>query len=164
MFRFLPTIRRSFQRAFTLVEVLVVVVILGILAAVVTTTFAGAGVNASQKAFVTNLRTFAEVCELYRQRAGMYPADSESGVMPPELSPYLTPREWENSTPIGGAWDNILDSNGVHAAVGVDFNGAPQVQDDLFMIEVDSIFDDGNLMDGVFRKLGDAQYYWVLEL
>ena len=154
----------SFHRAFTLVEILVVVVILGILAAVVATSFAGAGVDAGQKAFITNLRTFAQVCEMYRQQSGVYPADAESGVMPPELSPYLTTREWENGTPIGGVWDHLLDNNGVHAAVGVDFNGVGQTHDDLFMIEIDDAFDDGNLMDGTFQKLSETQYYWILEL
>jgi len=148
---------------FTLIEILVVVVILGILAAVVTTSFANAGTQASQTAFVTNLRTFVDACEYAKMRDGVYPADTSSGVYPPELAESITPGEWVGGTPIGGVWDTELNDSGVSAAVGVHFNGVGETRDDAYMTEVDAIFDDGALATGVFQKLAGGRYYWVLE-
>lgn len=149
--------------AFTLVELLVVVVILGVLAAVITTSFANAGVEAGQKAFATNLKTLASACELYKVQNGVWPADANSGELPPELAPFIKAHQWESPTPIGGVWDVEFNDNGVTAAVGVHFDGTGQTQDDDFMLIVDAIFDDGTLDGGSFRKLAEARYYFILE-
>jgi len=148
---------------FTLIEILVVVVILGILATVVTTSFANAGMQASQTAFATDLRTFVDACEYARMRDGVYPADTSSGVYPPELAASVTPGEWVGGTPVGGVWDTELNDSGVSAAVGVHFNGVGETRDDAYMAEVDAIIDDGDVTNGVFQRLAAGRYYWILE-
>jgi hypothetical protein len=60
-------------------------------------------------------------------------------------------------------WDTELDDNGVHAAVGVHFNGVGNTQDDAYMTIIDVMLDDGDLADGLFRKLDVDRYYYVLE-
>ncbi|MEM7681899.1 MAG: type II secretion system protein [Planctomycetota bacterium] len=152
-------------RAFTLVEILIVVVILGILAAIVVPQFADATTGASQTAFVNNVRSFAQASEAYYHEFGEYFEDAGTGNAPVMLGRYHTPEEWESLTPIGGQWD--AENNGVggyQSAVGVVFGGADTgpTRDDAFMQQVDAIFDDGDLADGAFREIQDDTRYSMI--
>ena len=60
-------------RGFTLVELLIVVIILAILAAIVVPQFADSANDARQSAFSTDLGNMRAVVELYRQQHGTYP-------------------------------------------------------------------------------------------
>ncbi len=60
------TIRRRNRRAFTLVEILIVVIILGILAAVVIPQFADASTDAKLSALQTNLATIRTQLSMYK--------------------------------------------------------------------------------------------------
>ncbi len=65
------------KTAFTLVEILIVVIILGILGAVVIPQFTSAAEDAKRSALVTNLQTIRSQLELYKlQHNGNYPTDS----------------------------------------------------------------------------------------
>ncbi len=150
------------RRAFTLVEILIVVVILGILAAIVVPTFAGATDESRRGAFVESLHSMIQSAEIYQARTGRFIPDSSSGVFPPELDGYIRESDFEGGTPIGGVWDTELNDSGVTSAVGVHFDGTGQTQDDAYMTLVDAIVDDGDLTTGVFRRLAATRYYYVL--
>jgi prepilin-type N-terminal cleavage/methylation domain-containing protein len=61
------------ERGFTLVELLIVVIILAILAAIVVPQFADSANDARQSAYTTDLGNLRAVVELYRQQHGAYP-------------------------------------------------------------------------------------------
>lgn len=66
--------RRRAKKAFTLVEILIVVVILGILAAIVVPQFTNASTEAQAGNVATQLQTIRSQVELYRVRNnGQYP-------------------------------------------------------------------------------------------
>lgn len=152
---------RSYSsRAFTLVEILIVVVILGILAGIVVPQFAGATQEARVGAFVTSLKAYADTCEYYAAREGRFPVDGSSGQVPVGLETYVEEAEWEAPTPLGGDWDTEFNDSGVSAAVGVHFNSDPNPGDPVMTL-VDEQIDDGDLSTGIFQKLGDDRYYYI---
>ena len=154
--------RSSCKRGFTLVEVLIVVVILGVLAGIVIPVFAGASDDAERTTFVSNIRTFAAAAEFFRSRTGQYLEDSNSGTCPTGFEDYIQENRWENGTPLGGVWDAELNSFGITSAIGVHFNGQGATRNAAYMQEVDQLFDDGNLETGGFRQIAGDRYYYII--
>ena len=148
-------------KGFTLVEILIVVIILGILAALVIPGMAGVARSTEQAAFIREVKVYADAAMVFRVRTGGFLEDAEPGVVPPGFEEYVDGDDWVQPTPIGGQWDCLLDDLGVVAAIGVDFG--EETKDDDFMIEIDLTFDDGDLGDGMFRKLGEGQFCYVIE-
>lgn len=149
------------QPAFTLVEILIVVVILGILAAIVVPRFAGATQDARIGTFITNIKTYADACEFYNAREGRYPVDGSSGEVPAGMESYIDEHEWTARTPLDGLWDTEYNDSGVAAAVGVHYFTGVNPGDSVMLL-VDTRFDDGNLSTGSFQRLDADRYYYVL--
>lgn len=66
-------VRRTIRKGFTLVEILIVVVILGILAAIVVPQFTRAADEARTGNIATQISTLENQFELFRAREGAYP-------------------------------------------------------------------------------------------
>ncbi|MEM9882297.1 MAG: prepilin-type N-terminal cleavage/methylation domain-containing protein [Planctomycetota bacterium] len=148
---------------FTLIEVLIVVVILGVLASIVIPQFADATAQSSKSVFAANLRHFVEAAQLHQFDTGEYPADGNSGQVPAGFESYIDTAKWQTATPIGGVWDaENEDEGGFASAIGVVFNGTGQTRDDLYMRDIDALLDDGDLSTGVFRKIAEDRYYFIV--
>lgn len=157
----ITTTTPSRHRGFTLVEILIVVVILGILAAIVISQVGNAVESSNHVAFVSDMRTLANAVTLYNAETGLYLEDSSSGVLPAGLGPYIKPGSWTGGTPLGGVWDSELNSFGITSAFGVHFNGGVN-PGDAYMQQIDQLFDDGNLATGGFQKLAADRYYYII--
>ncbi len=103
---------------FTLVEIMIVVAIVGLLAAMALPSFQKARINSQNAAFMNDLRIVEGAINAYFMDMRAYPADVNEGITPPELAPYLKSFDFTKATPIGGLWD--YDYNwGMKCGIGV---------------------------------------------
>ncbi|HEX8911100.1 MAG TPA: prepilin-type N-terminal cleavage/methylation domain-containing protein [Humisphaera sp.] len=149
-------IRRS---GFTLIEILIVVIILGILAGIVIPQFARASGDSSNAAFAQQIKTYARAYSYQYHRGAAWPADEQPGVWTPEMAGIIDKAEWEKATPIGGKWDWDHDVFGVVAGVSVYMPNRTPAQ----MLEIDRMIDDGNLTTGAFRQRTNGYVYVLSE-
>ena len=154
--------RKSNSRGFSLIEVMIVLVVLGILASMVIPQFAAAENQAAQVVFARSVARFNEAAQIYYTATGNYLEDSSSGVMPTGWEPYVDELSWTKATPIGGVWDFELNSYGITSGFGVHFLDADENPGDAYMLEIDLLIDDGDLATGSFRKIDSDRYYNVL--
>jgi len=150
------------RRGFTLIEILIVVVILGLLAGIVVAQFVGVSDDVEKQAFMTSGRIFTEASVRFFMDNGVYPEDSSSGALPSGFGYYITHSQWLGGTPIGGVWDSENTSFGYTHCLGVHFNGAGITRNDAYMQEIDAVIDDGNLGTGFFRKIAGSRYYFII--
>lgn len=155
-----PPHRRA--RGFTLVELMIVILILAILAAVAIPQFHNFKSDAAQGQVANHLRSFVDGCVRYKLKTGNEVPDTSSGTWHPALQGFVDRDSFERRTPVEGVWDTE-DDFGVSSAMGVHFlTGAGTAKDDAYMVVVDEMLDDGNLETGAFQKLGTARYYFIL--
>lgn len=149
-------------RAFTMMEVLVVVVILGVLAAIVIPQFANASDSAKASVFVTNLDAFNKAALLMYEDTGAYPEDATSGTLPTGFGDYIDESRWLNGTPIGGVWDCERDTFGFRSSLGVHFQDPDDVPPLTYMTEIDARVDNGDLGSGAFQDIVDGERYYQI--
>jgi len=103
---------------FTLVEIMIVVAIIGVLAAMAIASFQKARTKAQNTAFINDLRIIEGAINTCIMDNKAYPADVYEKIMPPELAPYIKSIDFSKPTPIGGYWD--YDYNwGMKCGIGV---------------------------------------------
>lgn len=151
--------RRS--SAFTLVEIMIVVTIIALLAAIAVPSFLRARRRSQNTRFVNDLRIASSAFEVYAaEHASGYPPNALPGVLPPGMATYFSPTfDFTAPTPIGGTWDwsNRKTSNFVGVAV------LSPTADDTQLQEIDAMIDDGNLSQGSFTKVGANRFVSILE-
>jgi prepilin-type N-terminal cleavage/methylation domain-containing protein len=67
---------RLAQKGFTIVELLIVIVVIGVLAAIVIVSYNGITNSANDSAVESDLATIAKKLEVYKATTGLYPANS----------------------------------------------------------------------------------------
>lgn len=139
--------RRPTTGGFTLVEIVIVVVIIGLLAALAVPALHRARFPSRQAAFFNDLRIAKDACETYALEHGGWPPDGNAGI-PPEMDEYLPPARWSSRTPIGGRGDWVQGQYGVTAGLSVRL----PLQTGQGMTRIDGKIDDGNLDTGQFRR------------
>ncbi|MEE8153390.1 MAG: type II secretion system protein [Phycisphaerales bacterium] len=153
---------RVYRQGFTLIEILIVLVIVGILASIVIAQFRDASDDAVRSAFLINGKTFVESAMRFQLDTGQFLEDSGSGFLPAGFEQYIQPEKWIGGTPIGGVWDAELNSFGITSALGVHFNGTGATREDAYMAQLDAAVDDGDLATGSFRQIAGDRYYFII--
>jgi prepilin-type N-terminal cleavage/methylation domain-containing protein len=144
---------------FTLVEVMIVVAIIGLLAAIAAPAYAKARTNAQNACFIADLRTAKHAFLQYSfDHRGTYPPDVWPAIVPAGMAEYLGTFPWTQTTPIGGQWDWDNGQFGSKAGVSVYQPAAGQAQ----MRQIDQMIDDGDLSTGSFRERA-AGYISIIE-
>lgn len=145
--------RRSSRAGFTMVEIMVVVLIIGLLSVIAIPAYFQVKTASQATALANDLRNFASVFNIYATEEGMWPPDQSPGVTPPELAGQL-PR-FDMETAIGGNYDWDMGVHGYTAAVSVfGSTSGPEV-----LARIDKILDDGIVTTGDVIVSGDRLSY-----
>jgi len=140
------------RNAFSLVELVVVILILGILAAVAAPKNTSAANNTSIVSTVHAARNINDVATLFYGQNGVWPADALPGVMPSDFQTFFRSTDFTSIPPIGGRWD----WNGPGTTIpyfGISVIG-PSSSTSLmsYFHQIDTQYDDGNLTTGRIRR------------
>jgi prepilin-type N-terminal cleavage/methylation domain-containing protein len=142
-----PRVSKRAHSAFTLVEMMIVVAIVGLLAAIAIPSFVHARETALNNRFAVDLRVARDAFIEYSADNRKYPPDTMPGVVPIGMADYLFGMHWTQPTAIGGQWDWDNGQFGFKAGVSVYQPTASLAT----MQKFDAIIDDGNLTTGTFR-------------
>ena len=158
---------RQQDRAFTLVEIMVVVVIIGLLAAASLPAYRLITLRSKAATVVNDLRTFSTVFITYSLQNGRYPDDGDPQVVPPQIAGQL-PGNFIQRTPIGGVykWNFNIPADGIaaKAALIIQADTGNPIIDDLDQLEaVDKQIDDGNLATGNMQLGSTNSLVYIIE-
>jgi prepilin-type N-terminal cleavage/methylation domain-containing protein len=163
-----PTLFSRQVNAFTLVEIMVVVVIIGMLAAAGLPTYRHITMRSKATALENDLRQFSTALITYNLQNARWPADGEPQVPPPEVATAL-PNRFAIPTPIGGVykWNFDVPADGVPAKAAIvvqTMTGVPPLSDDeaLFLM-VDRQMDDGVLETGMIQVGSTNSLVFIIE-
>jgi prepilin-type N-terminal cleavage/methylation domain-containing protein len=145
------------RRGFTLVEIMIVVIIIGLLAAMAIPAYHNSQKNAKSATFINDVRTYSAAAEVFSLETGDFPEDVGPGIMPMGLGEYIPTMKWTAETPIGGRWDFVKNDKGIVSGFGASGHTASNAQ----LMHIEQKWDDGNLSTGKLRSL-DGGYYYVL--
>lgn len=156
--------RRS-AHAFTLVEIMIVVVIIGLLATLAIPAFARVKQRSEVSRFANDLRIFSQGLETMMLELGTLPGDPGSGSLAgghAQLHEYINEATYRAPTSLGGVWDIDSDDFGARCVVGVDFGGPPSATELASIQSVDTLIDDGDLSTGTFRSFSSNRRAYLL--
>ena len=154
----------------TLIELMIVVSILGILAAIVIPTVSNAQQTASATSAATSMKEYARATMRYEMDHDAWPPTVPGGQgLPSQLKPYISKTGRMNPTPSEGYWDYNdwgLGTRGLISGerytVGVLIARANDAQFQM----IDEIIDDGDLAAGTvqqYNAYGYTNLVWKLK-
>jgi len=146
------------RAGFTLTELMIVVAIVGLLAAIAIPSFARARERALNVRFAADLQVTKSAFTEYSLDHGKYPPDTTPGMVPQGMADYLRRVEWTKLNTLGGQWDWDNSQFGYKAGVSVYRPTASSGQ----LLQLDKTIDDGNLATGEFRSRSDG-YIGIIE-
>ncbi len=150
---------RRRRAGFTLVEIMIVVLIIGLLAAMAIPMFGRVREHTQNSRFVSDLRTFSQAFETYAMKNGDWPPNAGTGVVPAGMSGEMKDSAWTTlKNSVGGRWNWDRNNYGGAAVISV----ANATASDAQMTAIDAQIDDGDLSTGNFQKVSN-RFCYILE-
>lgn len=145
----IPLNRRPLRRqtAFTLVEIMVVVVIIGLLAAIAIPAINRVKERSLASRMINDLRQIEAAFQRYALENGGWPPPGAPGVEPAGMDGYL-PNCYTQTTAVGGNFSWSGSPNNRIYLISTPAAAQPIMQ------RVDELIDDGNLATGNFKTTG----------
>jgi type IV pilus assembly protein PilA len=143
---------------FTLIELMIVVAIIGILAAIAVPQYKQYVLRAQLTETATQIGSFVRAFEVAKQVNGDYPDDTHL-TLPQATGLFINATDWTSSTLLGGNW-NWEGPDG-YSYAGIAIDGATAPEEDI--AQLDAIMDNGDLSSGKFRKTPNGRYTYIIE-
>lgn len=139
---------------------MIVVVIIGLLAATAIPTFISLRKGSTQTRFMNDVRVFKDALETFYMENGTLPIDSGTGTLNAQMNGYINASSFGSPTTLGGQWDIESNDSGIMLGIGVVGYTVPASE----LLELDTKFDDGDLTTGRLREIvAGSRFYWVIE-
>jgi prepilin-type N-terminal cleavage/methylation domain-containing protein len=148
------------RRAFTLVELIAVIVVLAILAGVAVPRFFDTSTRARAASIASSFKVIARSVIAYHRDNGAWPADIQPSICPQEILAYMEPDIWLKPTAVNmdldfENWDSPQWEQPT-PAVGISLRSwttpTPTSDHASVMLLVDQQMDDGNLSTGRLQR------------
>jgi prepilin-type N-terminal cleavage/methylation domain-containing protein len=146
------------NRAFTLVEIMIGVAIIGLLAAIGLPSFLAARQKSQNAKLIASLRVAVDGFEMYAADHNQFPPGLLAGKMPTGMDAYLEGMRWTEETPVGGLWQWQGNASGSAGYVTIVKPTAPVEQ----MREIDAKIDDGDENTGTFQ-ISNGRWRYAVE-
>ena len=151
------------RKAFTLIEIIVIVIVVGILAAVAAPKFVGAQQESEITATAEDLRAIENAVSMYYAKNGSYPRDVNRTQAVTVLGEYFkTENPFNKLAPIGGIYDYEGPPNWNPVQISIRSETRSNHSQEKAQ-ELDEYMDNGDLNTGSIRRLGDRTYYIIGE-
>jgi len=159
--------RNRLARAFTLVEVMVVVVIIGFLAAAGLPGYRHLTMRSKVTALENDLRQFSTAIQTYTTQNGHWPANGNPQEVPAQLKDAMS-ANFGIKTPIGGVykWNYGVPADGVTAKAAIIVQTAqdnPVSDDEALFLMIDRQMDDGVLETGNIQVGSTNSLVFIIE-
>ena len=148
------------DRGFTLIELMIVVAIVGVLAAVAIPQYQRYAEKARLSEMALRLGKWADEFHIWAQINGRYPNDSHI-ILPPEAAGELSidNATWLAATDLGGNWN--WEGPDFYPYAGIAIVGATSDANTITLF--DQIIDDGNVNTGKFRLTPNGRHTYILD-
>jgi prepilin-type N-terminal cleavage/methylation domain-containing protein len=151
-----------YRQAFTLVEIMIVVAIIGLLAAIAIPSFLKARTESRITAVANDLRVFGDAFQTYCMIVGRFPPDTHNTI-PPGMEDSIKQDAWDGYA-MGGHfnWEGPtwgLGGGYTYAGIAL-FEPTAPIEE---IRTLDEKIDDGNLATGTFRLMPNGRYTYLLE-